>query len=78
CSKEFAHETNLMTARVGAALDELESAGFYNSSMVMLGDSAFCFCESKATQQAVSILEAHWDSTQILVTSISAQGGRLI
>lgn len=78
CSKEFARETNLMTPRVGAALDELESAGFNNSSMVMLGDSAFCFCERELTQQAVSILEAHWDSTKILVTSISAQGGRLV
>ncbi|MFX1603447.1 MAG: pantoate kinase [Promethearchaeota archaeon] len=78
CSKEFARKTNLMTHRVGAALDELESAGFSNSSMVMLGDSAFCFCEREATQDAVSILEAHWDSTQILVTSISAQGGRLV
>jgi len=78
CSKEFARETNLMTSRVGAALEELESSGFGNSSMVMLGDSAFCFCDRELAQQAVSILEAHWDSTQILVTSISAQGGRLV
>jgi pantoate kinase len=78
CSKEFTRETNLMTPRVSAALDELDSAGFNNSSMVMLGESVFCFCDRELTQQAVSTLEAHWDSTQIYVTSISAQGGRLV
>ncbi len=78
CSKEFARETRLMTLRVSSALDELESAGFYNSSMVMLGDSAFCICERDEIERAVSILETHWDSTQIVVTSISAEGGRLV
>ncbi|MHA2378312.1 MAG: pantoate kinase [Candidatus Thorarchaeota archaeon] len=78
CSKEFARETNLMTHRVGTALDELESAGFSNSSMVMLGDSVFCICDNGLTQHAVNILTEHWDKAQILVTSVSAQGGRLV
>nr|KXH71549.1 MAG: hypothetical protein AM324_08385 [Candidatus Thorarchaeota archaeon SMTZ1-83] len=78
CSREFARETNLMTPRVEAALDNLESAGLSNSSMVMLGDSVFCFCERELTQDAVSIMEAHWDSTQTYVTSVSDQGGRLV
>jgi pantoate kinase len=77
-SKQFAHSIGLMTPRVQSALDELEEAGLNNSSMVMLGDSVFCFCRNDESEQAIGILSKIWEPDQVQLTSISEDGGRLI
>ncbi len=77
-SKEFSKRIGLMTPRIRDALTTLESEGFDMSSMVMLGDSVFCMCETDQTNEVESILENFWASNEILITNISDIGGRLL
>ena len=77
-SREFTNITGLMTERVGTALSDLEQADLVNSSMVMLGDSVFCFCEDDEIEKAESILSRYWDSSEIISTTISDAGGGVI
>ncbi|MFW9888482.1 MAG: pantoate kinase [Candidatus Thorarchaeota archaeon] len=77
-SKQFAHSIGLMTPRVQLALNELEAVGLNDSSMVMLGDSIFCFCRNDQSAQAIGILSRIWDPNQIQLTGISEDGGRLV
>ena len=67
-----------MTPRVRDALEGLDNAGLNNSSMVMLGDSVFCFCNESETQYAVSVLSEYWQESQIVTTSVSEDGGGLV
>ncbi|MFX0107157.1 MAG: pantoate kinase [Candidatus Hodarchaeota archaeon] len=78
CSKRFAESIGLMTPRVESALNDLRDAGLENSSMVMLGDSVFTLCQENQISPATEILANHWDDSQVMVTSISTKGGRLI
>jgi pantoate kinase len=77
-SKQFARSIGLMTSRVKSALGELETAGQSDSSMVMLGDSIFCFCNDDESDQAVDVLSSYWSPDQVQVTGISEEGGRLM
>ncbi len=77
-SREFTNITGLKTERVGTALSDLDEAGLVNSSMVMLGDSVFCFCEANETAKAESILSRYWDSSEIITTTISDVGGGVV
>jgi hypothetical protein len=56
----------------------LDDSGLNNSSMVMLGDSVFCFCNDDQSQAAVDILSKYWSASQIQITSVSKEGGRLV
>ena len=76
-SKEFARSTGLMTERVKSALDDLWGAGYDWSSMVMLGDSVFCFCKDSEVDAVQEVLERHWNKSEILVTNVSLHGGGL-
>jgi pantoate kinase len=76
CSRLFAESTNLMPERVADALSGLERAGFSDSSMVMLGDAVFCFCEGDA-QAACRILAEHYREDEVMVTEIYYEGGAL-
>jgi len=78
CSRVFTESIGLATKRVLQAIHELDSAGFKHSSMVMLGDSVFCFCDEIDTDSVTDILERYWERTQITVTTISDMGGRLV
>ncbi|MFX1485214.1 MAG: pantoate kinase [Promethearchaeota archaeon] len=78
CSREFSEAIGLKTERVKAALLDLESNGFPNSGMVMLGDSVFCFCENSETSKIKDILTNYWGTTEVFVTEISDLGGRLL
>jgi pantoate kinase len=78
CSREFTESIGLSTQRVTAALRDLDNSGFDQSSMVMLGDSVFCFCNETQSQFAVDILTKYWTSSQIQVTKVSNMGGRLV
>ncbi|MHA1577311.1 MAG: pantoate kinase [Candidatus Thorarchaeota archaeon] len=78
CSREFANITGLMTDRVTTSLKSLDDFGFDKSSMVMLGDSVFCFCEVDSVHNVTSILSQFWDESEILCTTISKVGGGLI
>lgn len=78
CSREFSEAIGLKTWRVKTALIDLESNGFSNSSMVMLGDSVFCFCDKSETSEVKDILANYWDATEVFVTEISDSGGRLL
>jgi pantoate kinase len=78
CAREFSGRIGLETERVAAALLDLEKEGLVNSSMVMLGDSVFCFCDSSATSTATGILRRHYHQSEVFVTQVSEQGGRLV
>lgn len=78
CSREFSNEIGLKTTRVEQALEDLKKAGLVNSSMVMLGDSVFCFCDEGESSVAQSILSKYWDTSEVSVTKIAPEGGRLL
>jgi pantoate kinase len=77
-SREFSDTIGLKTVRVESALKDLESAGFSNSSMVMLGESVFCLCDENDTPLAQEILSKYWNTSQVFATEISESGGRLL
>jgi pantoate kinase len=77
-SRTFASSTGLMTERVRSALDVLDKNGLHRSSMVMLGDSVFCICDQDSRALAIDCLQDYWNTSEILETSISTKGGRLI
>lgn len=77
-AKQFSEEVGLKTARVESALRRLYSSGFENSSMVMLGDSVFSFCNESEVDSVCDILAGFWNENQVIVTSVSSDGGRLI
>ena len=78
CSREFSEEIGLKTTRVKRALDDLENNRFINSSMVMLGDSVFCFCNENESTVVQEILSKYWDTSEVSVTRIAPEGGRLL
>jgi len=78
CSREFSDAIDLKTPRVRKALGELENNGLVQSSMVMLGDSVFCFCNSTQVEDTRSILSKYWAQPEIFVTGIEERGGRLM
>lgn len=78
CSREFADAIGLETKRVAKSLEELDTLGLNLSSMVMLGDSVFCFCNEKQIELAENVLSSYWKPSQVMTTSISKDGGRLI
>ena len=78
CSRIFTESVGLATKRVLQAIHELDDSGFTQSSMVMLGDSVFCFCDDSDSGSVIDILDRYWGTTQVVVTSISDKGGRLV
>ncbi len=78
CSREFSEEIGLKTSRVEQALTDLEKAGLVNSSMVMLGNSVFCLCDENESGVAQGILSKYWDISEVSVTEIASEGGRLL
>jgi len=78
CSREFTNAIGLATERVKSALQDLDASGLNLSSMVMLGDSVFCFCNEDQSETAVDVLTKYWTPSQVQVTSISEKGGRLV
>ncbi len=77
-SRSFAESTGLMTARVRSALIDLDSKGLTRSSQVMLGDSLFCICAEEEVDTALEILSLYWHHSEVMVTTLSEQGGRLL
>ncbi|MFW9975275.1 MAG: pantoate kinase [Candidatus Thorarchaeota archaeon] len=78
CSREFSEKIGLQSTRVKQALNILDREGLTESSMVMLGDSVFCFCNEENSSVAQGILLDYWDASEVFMTSISVQGGKLI
>ncbi len=78
CSREFSEKIGLQSTRVKQALHMLDKRGLSKSSMVMLGDSVFCFCSEENSSVAQGILLDYWDASEVSMTSIAVQGGRLI
>jgi len=78
CSRNFTNSIGLATKRVIDALHDLDVAGFSQSSMVMLGDSVFCFCDDSEFSNVIDILDRYWDRSQVSATSVSHIGGRLV
>ena len=78
CSREFTNAIGLATDRVNAALQDLDHSELNLSSMVMLGDSVFCFCNEAQSETVVNILTKYWDQSQVQVTCVSEKGGRLV
>ena len=76
CSQQFSEEIGLKTARVEQALEDLRKSGFVNSSMVMLGDSVFCFCDADESIIVHEILMKYWDTSEVIITNIDPEGGR--
>jgi pantoate kinase len=78
CSRHFAEVTGLMSSSVTSSLNDLEQNGYELSSMVMLGNSVFCFCQSSETEGALDILSKYWNKSDSIVTHVTEVGGRLI
>ncbi len=78
CSRAFAEEIDLMPERVQIALHDLDAHSLTQSSMVMLGDSVYCFCEDSQKNTAIEVLTRHWKESDVLVTSVSSIGGRVV
>jgi pantoate kinase len=78
CSRKFTNSIGLATERVINSLHDLDVAGFSQSSMVMLGDSVFCFCDDSESGSVIDILGGYWDKFQVTATSVSEIGGRLV
>jgi pantoate kinase len=78
CSREFSKSIGLATKRVTQAIQDLDDIGLSQSSMVMLGDSVFCFCEGHGILQATDVLCRYWDRSQVTTTAVSDTGGRLV
>ncbi|MHA3963358.1 MAG: pantoate kinase [Candidatus Thorarchaeota archaeon SMTZ1-45] len=78
CSREFSEKIGLRTTRVEQALANLDNVGLFNSSMVMLGDSVFCFCYEQETKIAQEILLQYWNNSEVFVSKIAPEGGRLL
>lgn len=78
CSREFAIYTGLMTNRVRNAIQDLEVNHLTDSSMVMLGDSVFCFCDDADKDRAIGVLNKYWSVDEIHITKIESTGGRVI
>ncbi|MFW9962651.1 MAG: pantoate kinase [Candidatus Sifarchaeia archaeon] len=78
CSREFSEKIGLRTTRVEQALADLDDAGLSNSSMVMLGDSVFCFCSEPEEKVAHEILLKYWNNSEVFLTNIAPDGGRLL
>ncbi len=78
CSQQFSEEIGLKTSRVKQALEDLRESGFCNSSMVMLGDSVFCFCDADESIIVHGILMKYWDTSEVIITNIDPEGGRLL
>ncbi|MFW9848991.1 MAG: pantoate kinase [Candidatus Thorarchaeota archaeon] len=76
-AKEFAQAVGLETPRIRSALSDLYSNGFNWSSMVMLGDSVFCFCNKQESPKVESILSEYWNSDEVFTTTFSIKGGEL-
>ena len=77
-SRKFASAIGLATPRIDKAISELESSGFTMASMVMLGDSVFCFCEDSQVPEVSVILRKYWKPKEVSVTKISSSGGALL
>jgi pantoate kinase len=77
-SQRFASEASLETPRIKRALADLSSSGFDMASMVMLGDSVFCICNPDDTSNVTASLKSYWSSDEIMVTSFSSSGGRVL
>jgi pantoate kinase len=78
CSKQFAESTGLMSKNVKRALDDLDRNGYENASMVMLGNSIFCFCSSSESKDVVNIISDYWNRSEVLITNVTEFGGRLM
>ncbi len=77
-SREFAASIDLETPRISAALSDLHKNNLTLSSQVMLGDSVFCICKSSNTEHAKSILAEYWKEHEIMETTISSNGGKVL
>ncbi|MFW9931027.1 MAG: pantoate kinase [Candidatus Thorarchaeota archaeon] len=77
-SRKFANAIGLMTPRIEDALEELDTHGYSLSSMVMLGDSVFCFCDESQIDHVSSILGHHWKPEEISTTNLSPSGGAIL
>jgi len=78
CSREFSNQIGLKTPRVERALEDLKKNNLVNSSMVMLGDSVFCLCDADESGVASRILSRYWNESEVSVTKIAPEGGRLL
>ena len=75
-SKAFSTSAGLMTQRVQHATSWLHREGLARSSMVMLGDSVFCFCSEAEIPAAEKILGTLWPQESVARTAVSKLGGR--
>ena len=77
-SRAFAASIDLETPRIIATLAALHKNGLTLSSQVMLGDSIFCICKQSNAEQAKSILREYWDENEIMETTFSSIGGKVL
>jgi pantoate kinase len=77
-SKKFTMQTGLASPTVINTIKSLEDAGFKYCSMVMLGQSVFCFVNEKDSKDACDVFKECMPDGIVFVTKIDNIGARLI
>lgn len=77
-SKRFTMQIGLASQTVLNTIRSLEDAGFTNCSMVMLGQSVFCFVSEKDSKNACDIFRECMPNGIIFVSKIDNVGARLL
>ncbi|MEX2705132.1 MAG: pantoate kinase [Candidatus Freyrarchaeum guaymaensis] len=77
-SKKFALQTGLASQTVINTIRSLEVSGYDYCSMVMLGQSVFCFVSEEDAEDASKIIKERMPSGIVFVSRIDNVGARLI
>ncbi len=77
-SKKFTMQTGLASQTVIDTIRSLEDAGFTYCSMVMLGQSVFCFVDKNDSKNACEIFNECMPDGVVFVSKIDNIGARLI
>jgi len=77
-SKKFTMQTGLASPTVIRTIRTLEDSGFPYCSMVMLGQSVFCFVSEKDSKNACNIIKECMPNGIVFVSKIDNLGARLI
>jgi len=75
---QFALETELMSEDIKELLENLHSAGYKNSSMIMLGNSIFCIVEKEKADIVADLIKSNTNNGIIFITDIDNEGARII
>jgi pantoate kinase len=77
-SKKFTMQTGLASQTIINTIKSLEDSGFNYCSMVMLGQSVFCFVSEKDSKNVCDIIKECMPNGVVFISKIDNIGARLI